>query len=128
MSQHKTYFQSGDFIVRDHGVIVRDKDFPIADIGPVRAFRWRGRHAYVVDLTTRTGGTLAAVEFPANDPVAGANFAAAVNQAVADSGGPNVPAPALSAKPERAAFDLILMIAGGIIAAGVILWLLAAII
>ena len=125
---YKTYFEAGALAVRGHNVAVRDNRYPIASVGPVRGFRWRGRYAYLVELTTRTGSLLDVVEFPANDPVAGVNFAAAVNQAVADSGGPNVPAPTLPPMPDRPAFDWVLMVAGGIIAAGVILWVLSAII
>ena len=124
----KTYFEASDLVVHGHNVIVRGNRYPMADIGPVRTIRRNRAKQSFVDVPSRAGGALDTVMFR-GDALSGAMaFAAAINQAVADRDHAPAVQPYIEEAGERGAGSWILMIAGGIIAAGVILWLLAAII
>ena len=125
---YKTYFEAGDLAVRGHNVAVRGSRYPMADIGPVRTIRRNRSKQSFVDVSTRSGAVLETVMFR-GDALSGAmTFAAAINKAVAERDHSIAIQPYIEEAGERSAGSWILLIAGGIIAAGVILWVLASII
>ena len=124
----KVYYESNGLAVRGHNVAVHDNRYPMADIGPVRTIRRNRSKQSFVDVSTRSGAVLETVMFR-GDALSGAmTFAAAINKAVAERDHSTAVQPYIEEAGERSAGSWILLIAGGIIAAGVILWVLSAII
>ena len=120
----KIYYESNGLAVRGHNVAVHDNRYPMADIGPVRTIRRNRSKQSFVDVSNRAGAVLETVMFR-GDALSGAmTFASAINQAVADRDHSTVIQPYIENPGERGACGWILMIAGGIVAAVVILWLL----
>ena len=120
----KTYFSGLDIVVSDTGVRTPEHRYALKDLSPTRALERRGNSYVVLNIVSSAGHVVEYFILEKKHELMALNAVNAINQAITEqTGAPLVSVPMPPAS-ERGACGWMLMIAGGIVAAVVILWLL----
>ena len=120
----KTYFSGLGIVVSDTGVKTPDHHYALSELSPTRTLERRGNSYVVLNIVSSAGHVVEYFILEKKHELMALNAVNAINQALAEQAGAPLVSVPMPPAAERGACGWMLMIAGGIVAAVVILWLL----
>ena len=120
----KTYFSGLGIVVSDTGVKTPDHHYALSELSPTRTLERRGNSYVVLNIVSSAGHVVEYFILEKKHELMALNAVNAINQALAEQAGAPLVSVPMPPAAERGACGWMLMIAGGIVVAVIILWLL----